>query len=200
MRLLLATLLLMSHLIVTQAQETTLVDRHSVYLKTNAVGWGWLMVNAAAEVDVSERWSIALPIYYSGWNYLQSSVRFRTLSFYPELRYWWKNTRRWYTGLHTGIAWYNYAFGGEYRRQDHQGHTPALGGGVSAGYRLPLGDSNHWTLELGLGVGVYKLYYDKFRNQPGGLQVASRKRLYTGIDQLSISIAYRLLNFKRKKP
>ncbi len=37
-----------------------------------------------------------------------------------------------------GLAYYNFAFNGKYRYQDHLRQTPALGGGLSIGYRLPL--------------------------------------------------------------
>ena len=34
-------------------------------VKTNAIGWGMLMINAAVEVDLSRRFSLNIPLYYS---------------------------------------------------------------------------------------------------------------------------------------
>lgn len=165
--------------------------RRKLHVKSNAVGLGMGIANAAVEVDLARHWSFTLPVYYSAWNYFRSSVKFRTLAFQPEARYWFDgNNDRWFVGAHFGLAYYNFAADGKYRTQDHDGKSPALGGGVSAGYRLPVSRDNRWRVEFSLGAGVYSLHHDKFRNSGDGLLTTTEKKTYFGIDQTNISLVY----------
>ena len=149
------------------------------------------MVNLGVEVDMARHWSFALPIYYSAWNYFTYSLKFRTLNFKPEFRYWFSSENEgWYLGAHGGAAWYDFGFKGKYRYQDHDGHTPALGGGISAGYRLPISKNRRWHVEFGVSGGVYRLHYDKFLNVPNGRLMGSEKRTYVGLDDVSVSFSY----------
>jgi hypothetical protein len=164
------------------------------YLKTNAIGLGMAISNAAVEVDLARHWSVALPIYYSAWNYFKTTIKFRTLAIQPELRYWFSGDNAgFFAGAHFGLAYYNFAFDGGYRYQDHAGNTPAIGGGVSIGYRMPISKNERWHMEFALGAGVYANRYDIFHNPPctkEGLMVESIKKPYWGIDQAAISFAY----------
>lgn len=163
-----------------------------IYLKTNAVGWGMLVSNIAVEIDLAKHWSFTLPVYYSALNYFTSNVKFRTTCLQPELRYWvLEENTGWFGGVHFGLAWYNYAKGGDWRYQDHNRNAPLYGGGLSAGYRMPVSKNNRWWMEFSLGGGVYKLHYDVFHNDSNGQLVDTRKRTFFGIDQVSVSFAYR---------
>ena len=88
---------------------------------------------------------------------------------------------------------FNFAFDGDYRYQDHNRNTPAIGGGMSIGYRLPISRNNRWRLELSLGAGVYSCHYDKFYNTPrtkDGLKIESIRDTYWGVDQAAVSFTY----------
>ena len=160
-------------------------------VKTNALGWALSVANAAVEIDLSEHWSFTLPVYWSAMNYFCSEWKFRTLSFQPEVRYHFKpDNGGWFVGTHFGISWYNISTGGSYRTQDHDGNSPAIGGGLSAGYKMPLFGSRRWQLEFTLGLGVYSLHQDKFDNRRNGLLVRTEKKTYVGPDQLSVSLSY----------
>lgn len=174
--------------------------RH-LYVKTNAIGVGLLMVNAAVEVDLAEQWSFHLPVYYSGWNYIKSTIKFRTLSLQPEFRYWFEKKHRWFVGAHFGLGYYNLAFNGKYRYQDHEGETPALGGGLSIGYRMPLSENNRWHVEFVLGGGAYRQHYDRFYNEENvaeGQLYDTKKKTYWGLDNVAITFSYRF-DLKKKK-
>ena len=174
--------------------------RH-LYVKTNILGLGLAIANASVELDLCNHLSAALPVYYSAWDYFKTTVKFRTLSAYPELRYWLKRSNDGlFAGLHFGVAYYNYATDGLYRYQDHNRETPSLGGGVSLGYRLPISRNGRWKLELSVGGGVYTRHYDKFHNTPvteHGLMIESVEDTYYGLDQASLSVAYKF-NLKKK--
>lgn len=172
-----------------------------LYLKTNVLGLGMAIINTAAEVDLANHWSFTLPVYYSAWDYFKSTIKFRTFAIQPEFRYWFsENNDKFFLGAHFGIAHYNFAFDGDYRCQDHEGKTPAIGGGLSVGYRLPISENNRWRVEISIGAGFYPLHYDKFRNTEdvkNGLLVNTIKKNYWGLDQAAVSFSYSF-NLKKK--
>ena len=147
--------------------------QRKLYIKTNALGWGLLITNLALEVDLARHWTFSLPVYFSGWDYFSPTVKFRTLSFQPEVRYH-----------------FNLAVDGEYRLQDRDGDTPAIGGGVAVGYRKSLTKDKRLKMEFSIGGGVYDVHYDRFRNKPNGFLVDTNDRLYIGPDQASVTISY----------
>ena len=170
------------------------VDRH-LFVKTNAVGWAMLIANAAVEYEISPRWSVCLPVYYSGVNYFTRTCKFRTVAVQPEMRYWL--ARKWFVGAHIGFAYFNYALNGDWGYQDHNGNTPAYGGGVSAGWCTPISCNQRWWLELSCGVGAYKVHYDKFHNEQNGGLAATAKKTFIGIDNFAVTVAYRFNISKR---
>ena len=169
-----------------------------LHLKTNTVGWAMLIANIGVEVDLAPRWSFQLPIYFSAMNYFTSKVKFRTFALQPELRHWFSPKHEgWFAGAHLGLAWFNYAKGGNWRYQDHHRHSPIYGGGLDAGYRKPISKDGRWLLEFSLGTGIYHLNYDIFHNEPNGQLVGSRERTFYGIDHVGVSFVYRF-DLKKK--
>ena len=172
-----------------------------LYVKTNAVGLGLGIANLAVEMDVAKHWSVTIPVYYSAWNYFQSTTKFRTLAIQPEVRYWKREENDGlFAGAHCGLAYYNLAFDGDYRYQDHNGVTPAMGGGLSVGYRLPISKKSPFKVEFSIGAGVYSLHYDTFQNTTNvaeGQMIGSTRRTYCGIDQGAISFSY-MFDFNKR--
>ncbi len=164
-----------------------------LHLKTNFIGWGFAISNIGVEADLCRHWSVTLPVYYSAWNYFRSTVKFRTFAVQPEVRYWLNdNNNGFFAGAHLGLAYYNIATNGDYRTQDHNGTSPALGGGLAVGYRKPISKDKHWKLEMTVGAGVYALHHDKFHNYNNGLLTTTERKTYFGIDQAAISLVYSL--------
>lgn len=190
--------------------DTTAVDTvvpeveewiRKVHIKTNAIGLGMAIANIAAEIDLTKHWSFSLPVYHCAWNYFKSTIKFRVSSIYPEIRYWFsEDNDGFYTGVHAGAVFYNFAFNGDYRYQRHNREIPAFGGGVGVGYRMPISKNDRWRIEFQLGAGVYPLHYDKFRNTPNtkdGLLVETIKKTYWGVDQIAVSFSY-MFDLKKK--
>ncbi len=174
-----------------QQQEETEQWTRQLHVKTNAVGWAMLITNVGVEVDLAKHWSFNLPIYYSAWDYFKSTLKFRTFTVQPEVRYWLdEENEGWFAGAHFGFGYYNYALDGDWRTQDHNRETPSLGGGLSLGYRKAFGKEDRWRMEFSLGGGVYASHYDKFINKPNGLLVSDHQKTWFGIDQISVSIGY----------
>lgn len=168
-------------------------DKRYMYIKTNLVGLGMLMANLGVEFDMGNKFSFVLPVYYSAVNYFKQTLKFRTFAVQPELRYWLKDNKDgFFVGAHAGFAYYNFAFDGKWRYQDKDGKTPTLGGGLSAGYRMPISKDENWKLEFALGAGVYPLHYDVFHNDYNGQLYDTRKKTYFGLDNVMIGISYRI--------
>ena len=131
--------------------------------------------------------------YYSSVDYLTSSRKFCTFCVQPEVRYWFRQVDGLFTGVHVGVASYNYALkNNTYRYQNSDTGAPLLNVGLTAGYRLSLGKGGCWCLEFSLGAGYAYLDYDRFFNIPNGAYVDTRHRNFFGIDHVGISLGYRI--------
>lgn len=182
-----------------EAPVTEAPQMLSWYIKTNVPAWAMLWTNIAVEFDMAGHWSAQLPVYYSGFNYFTGHRKYRTLAFVPEVRWWPRDDNQgWFVGAHLGAVFYNVAFEGSERYQDHGAKTPALGGGLDFGYRLPISRNGRWFLEMSLGAGIYHLDYDVFENRQDGLLLDRRKRTFYGIDNVAVSVAYRFDLGRRK--
>lgn len=171
-----------------------------LHVKTNAIGLAMAIANAGVEVDLAPHWSFTLPVYYSAWDYFKSTIKFRTFAVQPEFRYWFnENNHKFFIGAHFGYAQYNIAVDGNYRYQDHDGKSPALGGGISVGYRMPISKNDKWHIEFMLGAGAYRLHYDRFYNVNNGKLMDTHKKTYCGVDNAAVNISYRFNLNKRKK-
>lgn len=189
---------------VTATQETVTTTsedeewRRKLYIKTNIPAWAMLWTNIAVEADIAPHWSFTLPVYYSGFNYFTGHTKFHTLTLQPEFRYWPKaDNTGFFAGAHFGLGWYNVAFGGDKRYQDHNRDTPAIGGGIAVGYRFYFCRDRRWQMEASIGAGIYRLDYDVFRNHHNGLIIDRRQRTFYGIDQAAFTVSYRF-DLKRK--
>ena len=139
--------------------------------KVNTLTLPALVINGAVEVQPMPHFSINVPIYFSGLDWFTNEVKFRTIAFQPELRYWLREDLSGiFVGVHASLAWYNIAVGGEYRYQDHSGKTPTFGAGIGVGYKIDFGPN--WGMEFGIGGGVLPLRYDQYYNVWNGRLVA----------------------------
>lgn len=157
-------------------------------LKTNALAVGLAIANAAVEIGWGEHCSVNLPFYYSAWDYFNTNKKLRVLGTQPEFRYWLRRSEGWFFGAHAGVTYWNEAHDDRYRYQDHEGRSPAWGGGFAVGRRWRF--NRHWAIEASLGGGVYRLHYDKFRNEPNGEWLATKWRTLLCLDQANLSIVY----------
>ena len=169
------------------------------HLSTNIPALGMAIANLSGHYDFACRWSAALSLYYSGWNYGSSTRKFRTFIFRPEVRYWLCDG---HNGLfvdgHLSMVAYNFAMPSwHYRIQDVDGDHPALGGGIGIGYRFSFGPVRQWAVEAQLSAGVYHLSYDRFENRHNGPLVDTCSRTWGGIDNFAISIVYNFNHVKK---
>ena len=94
---------------------------------------------------------------------------------------------------------YNLALGGDWRIQDHNGNSPALGGGINVGYRIPLGRNERWNVEFSLGAGIYKAHYDKFHIGSNGAYSSTVRKTFIGLGQCRHLVLYKFDLKKTRK-
>lgn len=174
----------------SQASSSRKVSRRGrVAVKTNTLGLGLLMANMGVEINISRHLSFHVPVYYSGID-ISETVKFRTLAAQPELRWHFTPSDGFFIGAHASAAYFNMAFGGDRRYQDHLGETPLIGGGLSLGYRLRFAEGSHWGMEFVVGAGACRLEYDRFVNGRNGLYIDTVDKTYIGPDNAAISVFY----------
>ena len=160
-------------------------------VKTNIAAWAGTIMNIAADVQVSEHFSIELPILWCPWH-ISSKHAVKTFTVQPEARYWLsKPGTGHFFGVHAHVGWFNVKWNRD-RYQDAD--RPLLGAGISYGYLLPF--SEHWAGEFTLGAGYANMRYDTYYNMDNGARIDTRTKNYWGITRVGLSVVYRF-NLKK---
>lgn len=172
-----------------QTDESVSVPQTSsryVAVKTNLAAWAGTIMNLAADVQVSEHFSVELPVLWCPW-YVSDKHAVKTFILQPEGRYWLARPGEGhFFGVHAHIGWFNVKWNRD-RYQDTS--RPLLGAGISYGYLLPLGE--HWAGEFTLGAGYANLKYNTYYNIGNGARIDTRTKNYWGITRVGISVVYR---------
>lgn len=148
-------------------------------------------MNIAADVQVSEHFSIELPILWCPWH-VSSKHAVKTFAIQPEARYWLsKPGEGHFFGVHAHVGWFNVKWNRD-RYQDTD--RPLLGAGISYGYLLPFNE--HWAGEFTLGAGYANMRYDTYYNMDNGARIDTRTKNYWGITRIGLSVVYRF-NLKK---
>ncbi|MBR5034045.1 MAG: DUF3575 domain-containing protein [Bacteroidales bacterium] len=177
-------------------------NKVNVVLKVNTVTLPLLVANFGVEIQPLDHWSVNLPVYYSGLDWFSETVKFRMLGVQPEVRYW---LRPGFHGLffnaHATFSYYNIAWGGDYRYQDHARKTPVFGGGLGIGYKTNLSEdgTSPWGIEFGIGGGVLPLHYDYYYNIHNGRLAGEDTHTYWGPDQAFVSFTYQIGQAKKSR-
>lgn len=168
----------------------------SMYIKTNLPAWGLLDANLALEFEMGRHLSFSLPVYYSAADWFRVRNKFRVFATQPELRLWFRDD---FSGpffaAHGTAGFYNIAIETkEFRIQDHDGRTPAYGGGFNFGwkFRLDRKRADRLGLEISVGAGYLRLNYDLFYNEENGRYSTTKVQDYFGPDHASFTLTYRI--------
>ena len=162
-----------------------------VAVKTNLAAWAGTIMNLAADVQVSEHFSVELPVLWCPW-YVSDKHAVKTFTIQPEARYWLsKPGKGHFFGVHAHVGWFNVKWNRD-RYQDTD--RPLLGAGISYGYLLPF--NAHWAGEFTLGAGYANMRYDTYYNIDDGARIDTRTKNYWGITRVGLSVVYRF-NLKK---
>ncbi|WP_270410460.1 DUF3575 domain-containing protein [Bacteroides eggerthii] len=171
--------------------ETASSSGRYLAVKTNLAAWAGTIMNVAADVQVSEHFSVELPVLWCPW-YVGSKHAVKTFTVQPEARYWLsKPGAGHFFGVHAHVGWYSVKWNRD-RYQDTG--RPLLGAGISYGYLLPFNE--HWAGEFTLGAGYANMRYDTYYNMDNGARIDTRTKNYWGITRIGLSVVYRF-NLKK---
>lgn len=171
--------------------ETAYSSPRYLAVKTNLAAWAGTIMNLAADVQVSEHFSVELPVLWCPW-YVSSEHAIKTFTIQPEARYWLsKPGKGHFFGVHAHVGWFNVKWNRD-RYQDTD--RPLLGAGISYGYLLPF--NAHWAGEFTLGAGYANMRYDTYYNIDNGARIDTRTKNYWGITRVGLSVVYRF-NLKK---
>ena len=160
-------------------------------VKTNLAAWAGTIMNVAVDVQVSEHFSVELPVLWCPW-YISDNHAIKTFTIQPEARYWLsKPGAGHFFGVHAHVGWFNVKWNRD-RYQDTD--RPLLGAGISYGYLLPFNE--HWAGEFTLGAGYANMRYDTYYNMDNGARIDTRTKNYWGITRIGLSVVYRF-NLKK---
>ncbi len=171
--------------------ETASSSGRYLAVKTNLAAWAGTIMNLAADVQVSEHFSVELPVLWCPW-YVSDKHAVKTFTIQPEARYWLsKPGAGHFFGVHAHVGWYSVKWNRD-RYQDTD--RPLLGAGISYGYLLPFNE--HWAGEFTLGAGYANMRYGTYYNMDNGARIHTRTKNYWGITRVGLSVVYRF-NLKK---
>lgn len=171
--------------------ETASSSGRYLAVKTNLAAWAGTIMNLAADVQVSEHFSVELPVLWCPW-YVSDKHAVKTFTIQPEARYWLsKPGAGHFFGVHAHVGWYSVKWNRD-RYQDTD--RPLLGAGISYGYLLPFNE--HWAGEFTLGAGYANMRYGTYYNMDNGARIDTRTKNYWGITRIGLSVVYRF-NLKK---
>lgn len=171
--------------------ETAFSSGRYLAVKTNLAAWAGTIMNLAADVQVSEHFSVELPVLWCPW-YVSDKHAVKTFTIQPEARYWLsKPGEGHFFGVHAHVGWYSVKWNRD-RYQDTD--RPLLGAGISYGYLLPFNE--HWAGEFTLGAGYANMKYNTYYNIDNGARIDTRTKNYWGITRVGLSVVYRF-NLKK---
>lgn len=173
-RVLLLCLLALSSFFSLQAQK--------VAFKTNALYWGIVTPNAAVEFTLSDKVTFELFAAYNPWTF-KDDKKMRFWLVQPEVKYWFCEK---FEGHFVGLHLHGAQFFGGFKDTRYDGYLS--GGGISYGYDWIL--TPYLNLEVSLGVGYARLWYDKSpRIYCEKCRIPERKN-YFGPTKAAVSLIY----------
>ncbi len=157
--------------------------------KTNALMFLGGVSNIGAEVALSKKFSLDLPLYYSPYAYAQN-WSLKCLGTQPEFRFWFKRSLAGhYIGAHAHVMVFNVAVNEGYRYESND-NEPSWGAGLGYGYALSFNED--WGMEFSIGAGYTQLHYNRYFNTDNGALIKSDiKKHYYGVTKLGVVLTYR---------
>lgn len=123
-------------------------------LRANLLRWATLTPDLGAEWRIDRNWSVLLNGSWTSWSWDDRNRRYALWEVAPEVRRYLGPSRRGYVGVLFKGGGFNYKLSDTGRQGD------LLGGGITGGYRLPLGRA--LSLDFSAGIGCIHADYDRY--------------------------------------
>lgn len=172
---------------------TDVARAQNVAVKTNVLYLATATPNLGVEMSTGKKHTAQLYYGLNPWD-VSSEKSLKHWVLMPEYRHWFcQSFNGWFVGVHLmggqfNAGGYKLPFGifPNFENNHYEGWY--VGGGVTAGYQLPL--SRHWNAEASVGVGYDYISYDKYRCGTCGESLGSSHTNYIGPTKAVLSLLY----------
>lgn len=177
-------LLLSLTVVPTMAQDD---DEKEIALRANLLRWATLTPDIGLEIKGSNGWSAIASGTYSHWSWDDKNRHYALWEASAEARRYLGVKERCYLGLQAKVGQFNYKLSDTGKQGD------IVGGGITGGYKLPIG--KRFALDFTIGAGyLYVIELEKY-NVINGVRVyqsGKQNKGYWGITNLGLVMSYKL--------
>lgn len=168
-----------------------------VAIKTNLLYDATTTINLGMEFRIAEKWTMDISGNYNPWTFA-NNMKWKHWLVQPEFRYW--TCRRFggnFFAAHLLGAQYNVGnipglpdfLGTNFSSlSDHRYEGYMIGAGIAYGYAFML--SEHWNLELEIGLGYIYSWYDIYQCPRCGELLGSNDHHYFGPTKAAINLVF----------
>lgn len=155
-------------------------------LRANLLRWATATPSLGFECKNGEKWSSLVDVAWAHWKWDGKNRHYGLWEVSYEVRRYLFAQNRAYVGAQAKVGQFNYKLSDTGKQGD------ILGGGLTFGYKLPLG--SHFDLDMQLGGGyLYVIDLEKYGIEEGvRVKHAARNRGYWGITHAGVTLCYNL--------
>lgn len=128
--------------------------QNGVSLRANLLRWATLTPDMGIEWRIDAKWSVQVNGSWTSWSWSGRDRRYALWEVAPEVRRYLGTKQRAYVGVLYKAGGFNCKFSDTGRQGD------LTGGGITGGYRLPLGRA--LALDFSAGIGCIHAEYDTY--------------------------------------
>lgn len=152
-------------------------------LRTNLLRWATLTPDAGIEWHLSPAVSVAVNGSYTSWTWQGKERRYALWELLPEVRWYPGRSRRCYVGAMFHVGAFNYKLSAMGKMGD------LTGGGITGGYRLPVG--RRLAFDFSAGAGCTHVEYDKYDVEENmRIRRGSASKNYWGVNHLTVGLVW----------
>ena len=162
------------------------ISAQTFAVKTNPLYWGaGGTTNMELELGLGRKTTLSLLGAYNPWTFSGDKMM-HLGAFQPAFRYWFcERFEGHFVGIHAHGAQF---FGDFWGNSDKRYDGYLVGAGLSWGYDWIL--SNHWNLELELGFGINRTWYDRSDRLPCKKCVEKKTETFMSPTKVALSLVY----------
>lgn len=151
----------------------------------NLLRWATLTPNLGLEWRVNSTWAVLVHGSWTSWSWNDRDCRYALWEVSPEVRCYLGERKAWHIGAMGKVGHFNYKFSETGRQGD------IYGGGITGGYKLPLG--KRLALDFSLGLGYLRADYEKYVVENGVCVRAGKgEKNWWGPINTEVTLAWRI--------
>lgn len=159
--------------------------RNSLLLRANLLRWATLTPDLGVEWRITPAWGVLLHGSWTSWSRDNGNRCYALWNISPAIHYYMGVQKRAYAGVLFQTGGFNYKFSGTGRQGEY------YGGGLTGGYRLPLG--KRLMADFSLGAGYTRAGYDKYAVTDNvRVKRGKENRNYWGVNHAGITLVWQL--------